>query len=87
MNQPVSNQEAAELLPANLPLDRPRKSGFVLPPFNAQAAIEALQQMAEDADPVESQETLEYLMKALNETRAEGGERILFPLLPHKRRC
>jgi len=34
--------------------------------------------MAQEADPVECQETLEYLMKALNETRAEGGERILF---------
>lgn len=79
MNPKAANQEVAELLPADLPLDRPRKSGFVLPPFDARAAIKALQQMAEEADPVECQETLEYLMQALNETRAEGGERILFP--------
>lgn len=79
MSQPVANQEVVESPPMDLPLDRPRKSGFVLPPFDAEAAINVLQQMAQEADPVECQETLEYLMKALNETRAEGGERILFP--------
>ncbi len=79
MSQPITSQEAVELPPMDLPLDRPRKSGFVLPPFDAEAAIKALEQMAEEADPVECLETLEYLMKALNETRAEGGERILFP--------
>lgn len=65
--------------PPNLPLDRPRKSGFVLKPIDVDAAIQALRQMTDEADPQECQETLDYLMKALNETRREGGERILFP--------
>lgn len=62
----------------DLPLDRPRQSGFVLQWTDTEAAREALKRMAAEADPMECQETLEYLMKALNETRAEGGERELF---------
>jgi len=63
----------------DLPLDRLRKSGFVLKPIDKDAARQAMSQMAEEADPAECQETLDYLMKALNETRAEGDERVLFP--------
>jgi hypothetical protein len=63
----------------HLPLDRPRQSGFVLKPFDADAARQALRRMAEEADAAECQQTLEELMKSLNETRAEASERILFP--------
>jgi hypothetical protein len=64
---------------APLPLDRQRKSGFVLKPIDAGAARNALRQMAEEADTAECQQTLEELMQSLNETRAEAGERVLFP--------
>ncbi len=56
----------------------PRSSGFVLEWKDNQAARAALKHLAAEADPAECDETLEYLMKALNETRAEGGERELF---------
>jgi hypothetical protein len=62
-----------------LPLNRPRKSGFVLKPIDAGAARNALRQMAEEADTAECQQTLEELRQSLNETRAEAGERLLFP--------
>ena len=65
----------------DLPLERQHPAGFVLPPFDGAAAIRLLDQMAAEADPRECDETLEYLMKALNETRAAGGERLLFPEL------
>lgn len=64
--------------PPPLPLDRSRKSGFVLKPIDADAARTALRQMAEEADATECQQTLEELMQSLNETRAEAGERLLF---------
>lgn len=63
------------------PLTQPSSSGFVLPPFDGAAVIRLLDQMASEADPQECDETLAYLMRTLNETRAEGGERILFPEL------
>jgi hypothetical protein len=71
------NKQRAETLP--LPLDRPRQSGFILKPIEAGAARLALRQMAEKADAEECQQTLEELMQALNETRAEAGERLFFP--------
>lgn len=71
------NEQRVEALP--LPIERPRRSGFVLKPIDANAARVALRQMAEEADAEECQQTLEELMQALNETRAEAGERILFP--------
>jgi hypothetical protein len=56
----------------------PRSSGFVLEWKDNEAARAALKRLAAEADPAECDDTLEYLMKALNETRAEGGERELF---------
>ena len=63
----------------HLLLDRPRQSGFVLKPIDAGAARLALRQMAEKADAEECQQTQEELMQALNATRTEAGERLLFP--------
>lgn len=57
---------------------KPRASGFVLDWKNNEAARAALKRLATEADPAECDETLEYLMKALNETRREGSERELF---------
>lgn len=71
------NKQRVETFP--LPLDRSRQSGFILKPIDAGAARLALRQMAEKADVEECQQTLEELMQALNETRAEAGERLLFP--------
>ncbi len=53
-------------------------SGIVLPPFNPAGAIAVLQSFYE-GDPEEQRETFEYLKQALNEDRAAGGERLLFP--------
>jgi hypothetical protein len=53
-------------------------SGIVLPPFNPAGAIAVLQSFY-DGDPEEQRETFEYLKQALNEDRAAGGERLLFP--------
>ena len=64
--------------PQPLPLDRPRRSGFVLKPIDTGAARVALRRMAEEADTLECEQTLEELMQSLNETRAEAGERLLF---------
>lgn len=62
----------------DLPIDRPRKSGFVLKPIDVAAATAALKSLYAD-DETEQRETFEYLRNALNETRAARGERLLFP--------
>jgi hypothetical protein len=73
----VANPSAA--LPVeDLPIDRPRKSGFVLKPVDVAAATAALKSLYAD-DEAEQRETFEYLRDALNETRAANGERVLFP--------
>ncbi len=55
-----------------------RSSGFELDWKDNETARMTLKRLAAEADPAECDETLDYLMKALNETRAEGGERELF---------
>lgn len=62
----------------DLPIDRPRKSGFSLKPVDVAAATAALKSLYAD-DETEQRETFEYLRNALNETRAANGERLLFP--------
>ena len=52
--------------------------GAPLPPFDPEAAIAVLQSFYE-GDAEEQRETFEYLKRALNEDRASGGERLLFP--------
>lgn len=75
----IANVTKVELVAAeDLPLNRPRKSGFILQPINVAAATSALQSLYTD-DATEQRETFEYLRNALNETRAANGERILFP--------
>ena len=71
------NKHKAE--PQLLPLDRPRQSGFILKPIDASAARNTLRRMVEESDAEECQQTLEELMQALDETRTEAGERLLFP--------
>lgn len=60
-----------------IPSDPRNYSGIVLPPFDPEAAIAALESFYE-GDPEEQRETFEYLKKALNEERAASGERLLF---------
>ncbi|MGH9844211.1 MAG: hypothetical protein ACREEM_36265 [Blastocatellia bacterium] len=49
-----------------------KAAGFVLPPFDPDKAIAALDALCE-GDPEEQRETFEYLKRALNETRAANG--------------
>ncbi len=67
----------------DLPIDRPRKSGFYLKPIDVAAATAALTSLYAD-DETEQRETFEYLRNALNETRAATGERLLFPDEPDR---
>lgn len=69
---------AEQLRPvAPTPAEQQNYSGIVLPPFDPEKAIAALQSFYE-GDPEEQRETFEHLKKALNEERAAGGERLLF---------
>jgi hypothetical protein len=52
-------------------------SGIILPPFDPERAIAALESFYE-GDAEEQRETFEHLKRALNEERAAGGERLLF---------
>jgi hypothetical protein len=70
--------EPGALLVEDLPIDRPRKSGFSLKPIDVAAATAALKSLYAD-DETEQRETFDYLRNALNETRAANGERLLFP--------
>jgi hypothetical protein len=70
--------EPGALLVEDLPIDRPRKSGFSLKPIDVAAATAALKSLYAD-DETEQRETFDYLRNALNETRAANSERLLFP--------
>lgn len=70
--------ESLALPDKDLPVDRPRPSGFVLKPIDVAAAAVALKSLHAD-DETEQRETFAYLSNALNETRAANGERVLFP--------
>ena len=51
--------------------------GAPLPPFDPKGAIAFLESLYE-GDAEEQYETFDYLKRALNETRAANGERLLF---------
>jgi hypothetical protein len=70
MEEPVASAEP-QPEPAN-------HYGAPLPPFDPEGAIAFLRSLYE-GDPEEQRETFEYLKRALNETRAANGERLLFP--------
>ena len=55
-----------------------RRTGLILRPLTS-AIIDELYDELERDDPDERNETLAYLMKALNETRAAVGARPMFP--------
>jgi hypothetical protein len=74
--------EPVALRDEDLPIDRPRPSGFVLKPIDVAAATVALKSLYAD-DEIEQRETFVYLSNALNETRAANGERLLFPDEPN----
>lgn len=63
----------------DLPIDRPRKSGVIVRRGDREAAMELLDSLLVGGDPVEEQETLEFLKKAINEHRASVGARLMFP--------
>ncbi|MGH9847093.1 MAG: hypothetical protein ACREEM_51010 [Blastocatellia bacterium] len=60
-----------------LPIDRPRKSGFVLKPINREAAISLLESFLEEDDE-EQRETFSLLTQAIDDGRRARGERLLF---------
>jgi hypothetical protein len=62
-----------------MPIDRPRSSGFVLQKIDIASALEVLDSFL-DEDEAEQRETYEYLKRALDETRVLHGERPLFPM-------
>lgn len=72
------DQARADAASVELPIDRPRSSGFVLHEIDVPAALAVLDSFLEE-DEVEQRDTFEYLKQALNETRATQGERTLFP--------
>lgn len=74
----LSTAEPVKRPVEDLPLDRPRKSGFVLKPIGVAAAAVALKSLYAD-DETEQRETFAYLRDALNETRAANGEQLIFP--------
>lgn len=63
----------------DLPLDRPRQSGFVLKPIDKDVALRMLDSFLTDSDPAEDRETLAILENAINEYRAATGARLVFP--------
>jgi hypothetical protein len=60
-----------------LPIDRPRKSGFVLKPIDRAAAIKLLESFLEE-DEEEQRETFALLKQAIDDGRRARGERLLF---------
>jgi len=60
-----------------LPIDRPRKSGFVLKPIDREAAITLLDSFLEE-DEEEQRETFVLLKQAIDDGRRARGERLLF---------
>ena len=80
MNQPntLSDDAFAHSAPDELPIDRPRSSGFVLQKIDVPAALAVLDSFLEE-DEAEQRETFEYLKRALDENRMAHGERPLFP--------
>ena len=71
--------EEAEIKAEDLPIDRPRKSGFVLKPIDKEAALAFLDSLLLEGDPEEDRETLDFLKRAVNEHRAAVGARLMFP--------
>lgn len=78
MNSTAPVLEKAQNNAEDLPIDRPRKSGFVLKPIDVDGAIAMLNSFYEDGDEEEQRETFEELRQALNEGRRKRGERLLF---------
>ena len=80
MNQldTLPDDSFAHPAPNELPIDRPRTSGFVLDKIDVPAALAVLDSFLEE-DEAEQRETFAYLKHALDETRATQGERLLFP--------
>ncbi len=63
----------------DLPLERPRQSGFVLKPIDKSAALQMLDSFLVDSNPEEDRETLEFLTRVIDEHRAAVGARLMFP--------
>lgn len=74
MNQPstLSADDLAHRGADELPIDRPRPSGFVLKKIDVPAALAVLDRFLEE-DEAEQRETFEYLKRALNETRSASS--------------
>lgn len=55
-----------------------KSAGFTIQPIEIEKALRVLDSL-DEGDPEEQRETFEYLKRALDETRAANGERLLFP--------
>ena len=76
MNQPntLPGDDSVHRVPDELPIDRPRPSGFVLQKIDVPAALAVLDRFLEE-DEAEQRETFAYLKRALDENRVADGER------------
>ena len=76
MNQPntLSGDDLAHPAPDELPIDRPRPSGFVLQKIDVPSALAVLDSFL-DQDEAEQRETFQYLKHALDEACATQGQR------------
>ena len=84
-NQPVESaqllfsrfEELSDSPESELQPTQTNAYGAPLPPFDPKGAIAFLESLYE-GDAEEQYETFDYLKRALNETRAANGERLLF---------
>jgi hypothetical protein len=75
----LADQARTDVSSIELPIDRQRRSGFVLHEINVSAALAVLDSFL-DEDEAEQRQTFHYLKHALDEDRAGQGERLLlFP--------
>lgn len=77
MNSAAPVIEPTEYNSEDLPIDRPRKSGFAIKPIDVEGAIKLLQSFYHE-DPEEQRQTFAVLKKAIDDGRRERGERLLF---------
>lgn len=69
----IETEQARE----ELPIDRPRKSGFVLKSIDREVAMILLDSFLEE-DEEEQRETFALLKQAIDDGRRARGERLLF---------
>jgi hypothetical protein len=74
----VTPEPGVDRSPGDMSAPGTYESGLVLRPVMPEAALTLLAEL-DDFDANEQAETFEYLKKALNQSRAARGERLIFP--------